>query len=821
MISLATDPALPAHRLQLRIKGAVQGVGFRPFVYHLAQSLGLRGWIRNTHQGVFIEVEGSSPQLEQFQARLQQEKPAHADLQKIEVTWSDVIGYQDFAILSSEEPTSPQATSALILPDLATCPACLADLFDPQNRHYRYPFTNCTHCGPRFSILRSLPYDRAHTTLQTFSLCPACRLEYDNPSDRRFHAQPNACPRCGPHLELWDSSGQVLASHDQALQQAGTALRAGEILALKGLGGFHLIVDARNNPAVERLRNRKHRPDKPLAVMFPSLDQIREYCHVSDLAAQLLQSAAAPILLLPIQNPSLTAPLAAAIAPGNPYLGGMLPYTPLHHLLLAELSFPVVATSGNRAGVPICIDEIQALKTLEGIADVFLVHNRPIARPIDDSMVQVVNGQGILLRRARGYAPFPITLAKGLADPSPEVILAVGGHLKNTVALYVHQQLFVSQHLGDLDQAPTRDRFQETIQQLCNLYQTTPTVIACDAHPDYYSTQFAHTLATSPHPLSSTRPHLIAVQHHYAHVLSCLADNQWHPPVLGVAWDGTGYGLDGTIWGGECLWLPGEAVPEPGFIRAAHLRTFPLLGGEQAVKAPRRCALGLLYECLGEAAFERLDLAVLQSFLPAELAIFKTMLQRGLNTPRTSSMGRLFDAIAALLGFCPQSSFEGQAAMQLEFAIAGHRTDATYPYQVEQQANTSAERRREPSLQFDPAPMVKAILQDLQNQVPPGIIAATFHNTLVAGLVEVACRLRITYPEITQIVLTGGCFQNQYLLERAIEHLQKQDFLVGCHHQLPSNDGGIAAGQIMAALRFFKHPLTTIKDHERSQPRCA
>jgi hydrogenase maturation protein HypF len=782
---MSTDP-VSLQRLQLQISGAVQGVGFRPFVYHLAQSLGLTGWIRNTDRGVSIELEGTATQLQEFQVRLQTEKPIHAQLDRIEVTWAAFLGDLDFTILNSDQSSS-QPKSTPILPDLATCPACFADIFNPVNRHYRYPFTNCTHCGPRFSIVKSLPYDRANTTLQEFPMCPACQAEYDNPADRRFHAQPNACHICGPHLELWNRSGEIIVDRENALRQAAVAVRSGQILALKGLGGFQLIVDARNDIAVKRLRDRKHRPDKPLAVMFPSIDLVCEYCQVNPLAAQLLQSANAPIVLLPVRERSLLN-LSDKIAPGNPYLGVMLPYTPLHHLLLGELDFPVVATSGNRSGEPICIHEIQALTTLAGIADVFLVHNRPIVRPVDDSIVQIINGQSSLLRRARGYAPMPISLGD-VEITSDQTILAVGGHLKNTVALYVNRQLFVSQYIGDLDCVPTGDRFRSTIQELCSLYNTTPSIVVCDAHPDYYSTQFAQTLATT----DELPPRLISVQHHHAHVLSCLADNQWQPPVLGIAWDGTGYGLDGTIWGGEFLCLPAAS----GFIRAAYLRTFPLPGGEQAVKEPRRCAVGLLYECLGETAFARLDLAPVQSFLPAELSILKTMLQRRLNTPRASSMGRLFDAIASLLGLCQRSSFEGQAAMQLEFAIDSRITDATYPYQIEQQANLP--------LQFDYVPMVRVILQDLLDRVSPAIISATFHNTLVAGLVDITCRLRNQYPEMVKVVLTGGCFQNRYLLERSIKQLQQHDFLVGYHHQLPSNDGGIAVGQVMAALRLLSN----------------
>jgi hydrogenase maturation protein HypF len=811
---IMTKAAVPdLQRLQLQITGAVQGVGFRPFVYHLAQSLGLTGWIRNTDQGVSIELEGATSQLQEFQTRLLVEKPTHAYPQQITVAGIEVLGDRDFAILTSDKSSASQPKSALILPDLAICPDCLADIFDPNNRHYRYPFTNCTHCGPRFSVVRSLPYDRSNTTLQKFPLCIACQKEYDNPSDRRFHAQPNACSICGPHLELWDRFGEIIAAQNAALQQAAAAVRAGEILALKGLGGFHLIVDARNDLAIKTLRDRKHRPDKPLAVMFSSINQVQDYCQVDALAAQILQSGNAPIVLLPMHNSSSSATLSALVAPGNPYLGVMLAYTPLHHLLLAELGFPIIATSGNRSGEPICIDETQAPEILAGIADIFLVHNRPIAHSVDDSILQLIGGQASLLRRARGYAPLPIALPWNLEASSNEVILAVGSHLKNTIALYVQRQLFISQHLGTLDRVLTCHLFQSTIQELNSLYSTTPTIIACDAHPDYYSTQFARNLVATA-PDDKPTPRIISVQHHYAHILSCVADNQWSTPVLGIAWDGTGYGLDGTIWGGEFLWLPATLLPEPGFIRAAHLQTFGLPGGEEAVKEPRRAALGLLYECLGESAFAELNLAPLQSFSPQELAILQTMLRIGLNTSRTSSMGRLFDAVSALLGLCQNSSFAGQAALQLEWAIDGCVTDAIYPFQIQQQINSL---ENDSPLQFNCTLMIRAILRDLSDQVSLSVIAATFHNTLVAGLVDIAVQLRHQYPAMIQIVLTGGCFQNRYLLERSINHLQKQNFVVGYHHQIPCNDGGISAGQVMAALRLLQYEsISTNSNYTRS-----
>ena len=789
-------------RLQFQIQGAVQGVGFRPFVYRLAQTLGLAGWICNTPQGVCIEVEGTIELLTEFQVRLAAEKPAHAVLQRIDRSWIAAIGAVGFEIRKSQDG-GEHPPSALILPDLATCPACLADIFNPNDRHYRYPFTNCTYCGPRFSILRSLPYDRANTTLHSFPLCADCQAEYDNPADRRFHAQPNACPRCGPHIALWSKAGEPFATQDRVWEPAAQLLREGQILAVKGLGGFHLMVDARNEDAVQTLRHRKHRPHKPFAVMFPSLAQVQAHCQVDSFTAELLQTAAAPIVLL---RRSSGFGLAPTIAPENPFVGAMLPYTPLHHLLLAAVGFPLVATSGNRSGEPLCIDEGDARETLGEIADYFLVHDRPIARPVDDSIVQIVGQTARLLRRARGYAPFPISLP-GEAPAASEVILAVGGHLKNTVALYapppsaplsLPPQIVVSPHLGDLDSVASRDRFREAINHLCGLYHTNPTIVVGDAHPDYYSSQFAQQLTESPglKDNSSPAPRRLSVQHHYAHVLSALADQGQMPPVLGIAWDGTGYGLDGTIWGGEFLWIPAEPLAEPGFSRIAHLKTFPLPGGEKAVKEPRRAALGLLYAALGESATTRTDLAPLQTFSSQELGVLHTMLRRGLNSPQTSSIGRFLDAIASLLGLCHRASFEGQAAMALEFTIAPESGETLYPYQIE---------RSTFPWQLDWTPMLFRILDDLVQGVSPHIIAAIVHNTLIAGLVDIAQAFRSVQPNCQRIVLTGGCFQNRYLLQRAIDRLQKCDFLVEGHQHLPSNDGSLAVGQIVAALRFLQY----------------
>jgi hydrogenase maturation protein HypF len=756
----------------------VQGVGFRPFIFSLARDLGLGGWVRNSSSGVEIEVEGSAASLAKFLERLKRDRPAHAVLSNLQTNWLTPCGDVRFEIHASVQDTPK---SAWILPDLATCQACLNEIFDPQNRRYHYPFTNCTHCGPRYSLLTALPYDRPHTTMKSFRMCPACQQEYENPQNRRFHAQPNACPDCGPHLELWDQHGKAIApesSDFELIVLAAARIRQGEILALKGLGGFHLIVDARNEPAVQRLRERKHRPHKPFAVMYPNLDALGEDCSVSAAEIELLTAAAAPIVLL---NRKLGAQsqLAASIAPNQNTLGVMLPYTPLHHLLLAELEIPVVATSGNCSQAPICTDEQIALKDLANIADIFLVHNRPIARPLDDSVVRIIEDRPLLYRRARGYAPILRSQFQDLP-----CILAVGGHLKNTVAVSVQGQILLSQHLGDLDQPLTFIRFQETITQLLNLYAAKPVAIACDAHPDYASTQFAQTLG------QSLAIPVIPIQHHYAHVLAGMADNDLTPPVLGIAWDGTGYGLDGSQWGGEFLAISDTGTDSTGFQRLAHLRTFPLPGGDCAAREPRRAALGLLYEAFGEAAFELEKFLALAAFQPQDLKLLRTMVQKGVNSPKTSSVGRLFDVVASLTGLCQLNSFEGEAAMQLESTLAGIQTADSYPYGLEPSGLA-----QDPTgiLVLDWQPMISAMLAD---QEPVGVIAAKFHNTLVEMIVAVCHRVGIS-----QVLLTGGCCQNRYLLERAIQRLRREGFVPYWHGQIPPNDGGIAVGQVLGAQR--------------------
>jgi hydrogenase maturation protein HypF len=759
---LAIDQDKSQKRLSVLIQGAVQGVGFRPFIYRLAMDLGLMGWVNNSAQGVLLEAEGSQEQLEIFLQRIEQEKPPSAFIQGVISSLLEPVGYKTFAIRLSTG--GPKTT--LVLPDIATCPDCLKEILDPTDRRYRYPFTNCIHCGPRFSIIEALPYDRAQTTMKIFGMCAYCQTEYENPLDRRFHAQPNACPKCGPQLTLWASDGRVCASGDEALLTAAAALGRGLIVAIKGLGGFQLMVDARNQGAVLRLRQRKQRKEKPFALLYPSLEMVREHCEISELEERLLCTPEAPIVLVRRRTESIP---TEEVAPGNPYLGVMLPCTALHHLLMKELGFPVVATSGNLASEPICTDEYEALQRLGSMADLFLVHNRPIARPVDDSIVRVMMGRELILRRARGYAPLPIQYQASL--PS---LLAVGGHLKNTIAVSVDQHIFVSQHIGDLETVQAFEAFQKTITSFQQLYDLHPKAIACDAHPDYRSTQCAQQSGLT----------VIPVQHHYAHVLSCIAENALTGPVLGIAWDGAGYGLDGTIWGGEYLSACG--------VRSAHLRTFQLPGGEQAIKEPRRAAIGLLYALFGNAVFMIKDLAPIQAFSEQELGIMSKMLTHNLNTPRTSSVGRLFDVVASLVGLRQKSSFEGQAAMDLEFALDNIETDEQYAF---------AMLGTEKPFIIDWALIIQGVLEDLDRKVPVGKISATFHNTLVETIIAVAKR-----GGEKQVVLTGGCFQNKYLTERAVHRLREENLQPYWHRQIPPHDGGIALGQVIAAAQVLGIP---------------
>lgn len=773
----------------MAVRGAVQGVGFRPWIFRLAAELHLNGWVNNTPQGVFIEVEGEKEILDRFLLRVRQEPPPRAFIQTLEYVILDPAGYDSFVIRESE---NAGGTTALILPDIAPCPDCLGDISDPDNRRHGYAFTNCTNCGPRYTIITALPYDRPNTTMAGFVMCDDCRHEYENPLDRRFHAQPNACPVCGPHLVILKPDGAVIPSDDEAaLDRAADTIRRGKIAAVKGVGGFHLMADARNAHAVRRMRMLKNREEKPFALMYPSLDQARSDCAVSPLEEQLLHSPESPIVLLDRLDSGTrtTTGVVAAVAPNNPTLGIMLPPSPLHHLLMNKLQFPVVATSGNVSDEPICIDRQEALSRLGGMADCFLDHNRPIRRHVDDSIVRVVLGREFVLRRARGYAPLPVPGLRTEHRLLPPMI-AVGPHLKNTVAISAGDNVILSQHIGDLETREAFDAFERTGADLCRMYNVKPSVVIADLHPDYLSTHHASGMA------KDNNIPAIAVQHHYAHIAACMGENGIDGELLGVSWDGAGLGPDGAIWGGEFLTTGGTS-----FTRKGTMLAFRLPGADRAIKEPRRTALGVLYEIFGETLFQRDDLAPVNACTRKEIMMFRQMLRNRLNTPVTTSAGRLFDAVASVVGLRQRMSFEGQAAMELEHLLMGARGDEQYPVALIDDP--------EGMLDFivNWKPMILQILIDLNNGESPRTISLRFHNSMAELIVQAAKR-----TGLPRVALSGGCFQNRYLLERSVRRLEAEGFRPYWHQRVPTNDGGVAFGQIVAYLRSLSLPQSTLME---------
>jgi hydrogenase maturation protein HypF len=753
-------------RVAVRVRGVVQGVGFRPLVYSAATARGLSGWVKNQTDGLHIEIEGPKAAVHDFVAMLSRAPPPGARLDRVEIDELPPSAERGFRILSSAMDAPIQPT----LPaDRATCGECISELQSPAERRYRYPFINCTHCGPRYSIIEELPYDRSRTTMKRFPLCDACAREYRTPSDRRFHAQPIACPACGPRLRFL-SSGQELASEDPALRRAVQAIEAGQILALKGLGGFQLLVDAGRNDAVALLRERKQRQEKPFAIMFPSLEAVRVVCTLSAAEEHLLASPEAPIVLVRRRSPGAPgSTVAEGVAPGNPWLGVMLPYTPLHRLLLTELARPVVCTSGNLADEPMCTHETEAQVRLGTVADVFLVHDRPIVRPLDDSVVRMGASGPQVLRRARGFAPLPLPLGE-----NETCLLALGGQLKSTIALAKNGQVVVSQHLGDLSSPEGAMLLERCVGDLVCFFAARPEAVACDLHPDYVSTRLAERLA------AAWSVPLERVQHHHAHVAACMAEHGLSGPILGLAWDGVGLGTDGTIWGGEALVVQGRT-----FRRAAHLRSFSLPGGERAVREPRRAALGLLYEIFGTEALQYVG----SDFPAADIRVLFGMLQRRVNAPRTTSMGRLFDAVAALTGIRARAGFEGQAAMALEFAADNVHDAAAYPFPLDDGEPARA----------DWEPLVRAVLSDCRRGTPRACISARFHNA-VAGLAgDIAARVGLP-----RVVLSGGCFQNLRLARTVHARLVERGFEVYAPARYPPNDGGLSLGQAWVAAQGRK-----------------
>jgi hydrogenase maturation protein HypF len=772
------------------VEGIVQGVGFRPFVYSLATGLGLGGLVGNDADGVFAEVEGPRAAVDAFLRSLVREAPPLARIERISTMAMPPRGTASFTIA----PSAPgRQRRTLVSADTATCADCLAELADPADVRFGYPLINCASCGPRFTIVRDVPYDRPLTTMADFVMCDRCAREYNDPTDRRFHAQPTCCPACGPALTLADPGGTALPG--QPLAAAADLLRRGAVLAIKGLGGYHLAVDASSEAAAAALRARKHREDKPFAVMVADLAGARRLCRVDEAAARLLASPRRPIVLLP-RRPG--AGIAAAVAPGNRQLGIMLPYTPLHHLLLGEVGRPIVLTSGNRSDEPIVYRDGEAAERLAGIADAFLTHDRAIRVRTDDSVVRAFRGREMVVRRSRGYVPEP--LATRARFPRP--VLACGAELKNTFCLAKENHAFVSHHIGDLENAETLRSFTEGIEHFRRLFDITPEVVAHDLHPEYLSTKYAVDLADK----GAADVELVGVQHHHAHIASCLADNGVDGPVIGVAFDGTGYGNDGTIWGGEFL-----VADLAGFERAGHLAPVPMPGGAAAIRQPWRMAAAYLDAAFAGSPPGGLDVARRNQRLWAHV---RTLARRGVNSPVSSSAGRLFDAVAAILGVRDAINYEGQAAVELE-QLADPGEHGAYPAAITGSADAGPVSERstvatpvlarvgtgaEP-LRIAAADLVRAVVDDLSAGADRGVIAARFHNG-VAGLIADCClRLRERHG-LSGVALSGGVFQNLLLLRTTVGRLEAQGFQVLVHSRVPCNDGGISLGQaVVAAAR--------------------
>jgi len=818
---------------QIRVRGLVQGVGFRPTVWRLARELDLAGDVRNDGAGVLIRLWGEPGARDAFCRRLVAECPPLARIQALE---RDALGSdpQEFRSLGSDPDGSFRivaseagAVQTGVVPDAATCPACLAEVDDPADRRWRYPFTNCTHCGPRLSIVRGIPYDRANTSMAAFPMCADCAREYADPADRRFHAQPNACPVCGPHVWLEDAQGRCLdpaaAGAADTLDLASRLLAEGRILALKGVGGFHLACDALNEAAVAELRARKRRYRKPFALMARDLAVIREYCHVDEQAAALLQGVAAPIVLLDAAGERH---VAREVAPGQRTLGFMLPYSPLHHLLLLGWDRPLVMTSGNLSEEPQCIDNRDAGVRLRPLADVFLLHDREIVNRVDDSVVRVMDGAPRLLRRARGYAPAPIALPAGFEKAPP--VLALGGELKNTICLMKDGQAILSQHLGDLEDARTFAEYERTVGLYARLYDHRPMCLVIDRHPEYRTTRFGRAWAGSDGlPLE-------VMQHHHEHVAAVLADNGWPidgGPVLGIALDGLGYGEDGTLWGGEFL-----LADYAGFERLAHFAPAAMPGGTRAILEPWRNLVAQLYAHVGLDAFARhwADLELAGDLATKPVDVLAGMIAKGINAPRSSSCGRLFDAVAAAVGVCrDRVSYEGEAAIELEALVSAERGPSGTALDRDEGVAPTAGRRRalapnasavvtpalnsamtaavgypfavrdgSPAL-LDPAPLWPALLADLRAGVSPAVIASRFHHGLGEAVAALAADLAGARG-IGTVALSGGVFQNRTLLEWVAGRLRERGLGVLQHRQVPANDGGLALGQaVVGAVRIL------------------
>jgi hydrogenase maturation protein HypF len=772
-------------RTGVRVEGVVQGVGFRPFVYSLATRLGLGGLVGNDVDGVFAEVEGTPEAVREFVDLLERQAPPLARIDRVSTRSLQLTGSAEFAIAAS----NPAGTRrALVSADSATCADCLRELADPGDRRYRYPFINCTNCGPRFTIVRDVPYDRPLTTMSSFEMCAECAAEYHDPANRRFHAQPVCCAACGPRLALVDATGKPLPGADP-IAAAAALLRSGKVLAVKGLGGYHLAVDAGNAAAAATLRARKHREDKPFAVMVPDLAAAGRLCELDEAAQRLLLSQRRPIVLLP-RRAGDAASVAPAVAPGNRQLGLMLPYSPLHHLLLEAAATPIVATSGNVSDEPIAFSDGEALTRLSGIADAFLLHDRAIHIRTDDSVVRAFRGREAVIRRSRGYVPEPLLVRHPFVRP----VLACGAELKNTFCLASEDRAIVSHHIGDLENAETLRSFTEGIEHFSRLFEITPQVVAYDLHPEYLSTKYAVELAAR----LADAVELTGVQHHHAHIAACLADNRADGPVIGVAFDGTGYGTDGTIWGGEFL-----VADLAGFERAGALEPVPMPGGSAAIRQPWRMAAAYLAAAYPEGLPDGLAVSDRHA---AQWNSVLAMAKRGINAPLTSSAGRLFDSVSALLGVRDSVHYEGQAAIELE-QLADVHERGSYPVTVLRAAlvadaappvGPSAAAGVGGQLLVRGSDLVRAVVADRAAGASPAAIAARFHNGMAAAILAVCRQLR-DQTGLGVVALSGGVFQNLLLTGRAVTSLEQAGFRVLTHSRVPCNDGGISLGQAVVA----------------------
>src|SRR5215207_4941758 len=764
-------------RWEVSVRGIVQGVGFRPFVYALALRHGLAGLVRNDAEGVQVEVEGDAERLDLFLRGIEEEAPPLAVVEAVSWRPLAALGERGFRIEESREGFRRRA---LISPDVATCEECLREVFDPGDRRYRYPFTNCTNCGPRFTITRAVPYDRDTTTMSRFEMCPECRREYDDPADRRFHAQPNACPTCGPRVRLLDKFGHRLhAKPDDPIPRTARMLRGRAIVAIKGLGGYHLACDPFDERAVRALRGRKVRQDKPFALMAKDLDQVRKLCRVGSEEEALLTSPARPIVLLERRDAS---PIAESVAPRQSTLGVMLAYTPLHHLLIADAGIPLVMTSGNNSDEPIAYRDEEAFEQIGEIADFFLVHDRPIHMRTDDSVLRIAGRERYPIRRSRGYAPAPLAVAEEFGRH----VLACGGELKNTFCVAKERHVFLSHHIGDLENYETLRSFREGVEHYCRLFDVQPELVAYDLHPEYLSTKYARELEDEGLPA-------VGVQHHHAHIASCLADNERPATerVIGVALDGTGYGTDGAIWGGEFF----EGSIEKGFVRSAHLEYAPMPGGAAAIRQPWRMAVAQLIALYGEEEILKLPLAVVRRSGERDVRLIARLVEHTLNTPPTSSAGRLFDAVAALVGVpgSRRTTYEGQAAIELELAASGPASPG-YPFRL---------RSNEEGWIVETRETVAGVVGDLLAGREIGEISSNFHRT-VAEMVVAGCEQIREMGGVRSVALSGGTFQNWLLMEQVVELLGGKGFTVYRHLRVPTNDGGLSLGQAVLADRAFK-----------------